>query len=161
MSIYTAYSISYLPASGDQFSSLNDGTLILQPQKFENTEVGMKWNINPKLLFSTAIYNLNRTNQPIADGNNPGFFFPSGSTLTRGFEASLVGYVTEPMAVLARLCLYRCEDHQRDVGDRGAGQSRAARAVQSVRLVEQVPVHADVGGRARHHLFRRFLCIVG
>lgn len=95
MSIYTAYSISYLPASGDQFSALTDGTLILQPQKFENTEVGMKWNINPKLLFSTAIYNLNRTNQPIADGNNPGFFFPSGSTLTRGFEASLVGYVTD------------------------------------------------------------------
>src|SRR4029077_15976483 len=95
MSVYTAYSISYLPASGDQFSALTDGTLILQPQKFENTEVGMKWNINPKLLFSTAIYNLNRTNQPIADGNNPGFFFPSGATLTRGFEASLVGYVTD------------------------------------------------------------------
>jgi catecholate siderophore receptor len=94
MSIYTAYSVSYLPASGDQFSALNNGTLILQPQKFENTEVGFKWNVNPKLLFSTAVYNLNRTNQPIADGNNPGFFFPSGSTLTRGFEASLVGYVT-------------------------------------------------------------------
>jgi catecholate siderophore receptor len=94
VSIYTAYSVSYLPASGDQFSSLTAGTLILDPQKFENTEVGAKWNINPKLLFSTAVYNLNRTNQPIADGNNPGFFFASGSTLTRGFEASLTGYVT-------------------------------------------------------------------
>jgi catecholate siderophore receptor len=94
LSIYGAYSISYLPASGDQFSSLTDGTLILEPQKFENTEVGVKWNINPKLLFTTAVYNSNRTNQPIADGNNPGFFFPSGSTLTRGFETSLTGYVT-------------------------------------------------------------------
>jgi catecholate siderophore receptor len=94
VSVYTAYSISYLPASGDQFSSLNNGTLILEPQKFENTEVGVKWNVNPKLLFSTAVYNLNRTNQPIADGNNPGFFLPSGSTLTRGFETSLTGYVT-------------------------------------------------------------------
>jgi catecholate siderophore receptor len=95
VSVYTAYSISYLPASGDQFSSLSDGTLILEPQKFENVEIGGKWNINPKLLFSTAVYNLNRTNQPIADGNNPGFFLPSGSTLTRGFEASLTGYVTD------------------------------------------------------------------
>jgi catecholate siderophore receptor len=94
VSAYGAYSVSYLPASGDQFSALTDGTLILSPQKFENTEVGIKWNVNPKLLFSTAVYNLNRTNQPIADGNNPGFFFPSGSTLTKGFEASLVGYVT-------------------------------------------------------------------
>jgi catecholate siderophore receptor len=95
LSIYTAYSVSYLPASGDQFSSLTAGTLILDPQKFENAEVGVKWNVNPKLLFSTAVYNLNRTNQPIADGNNPGFFFPSGSTLTRGFEASLAGYLTQ------------------------------------------------------------------
>jgi catecholate siderophore receptor len=94
LSIYGAYSVSYLPASGDQFSSLTNGTLILEPQKFENTEVGVKWNINPKLLFTTAVYNLNRTNQPIADGNNPGFFLPSGSTLTRGFETSLTGYVT-------------------------------------------------------------------
>jgi len=93
LSVYAAYSISYLPASGDQFSTLTPGTVILDPQKFENTEAGVKWNINPKLLLSTAIYNLNRTNQPIADGNNPGFFFPSGSTLTRGFEASLAGYV--------------------------------------------------------------------
>jgi catecholate siderophore receptor len=94
MSVYTMYSVSYLPASGDQFSALTPGTVILQPQKFEMEELGMKWNINPKLLFSSAVYNLIRTNQPIADPNNPGFFFPSGSTLTQGFEASLVGYVT-------------------------------------------------------------------
>jgi catecholate siderophore receptor len=94
LSIYTMYSVSYLPASGDQFSALTNGTVILQPQEFEMEEVGVKWNINPKLLFSSAVYNLNRTNQPIADPNNPGFFFPSGSTLTRGFETSLVGYVT-------------------------------------------------------------------
>ena len=45
LSFYAAYSVSYLPASGDQFSALNDGTVILQPQKFENKEIGVKWNI--------------------------------------------------------------------------------------------------------------------
>ncbi|WJR75479.1 TonB-dependent siderophore receptor [Bradyrhizobium sp. NP1] len=94
LSLYSMYSTSYLPASGDQFSTLSPGTAILQPQKFENSEVGVKWNVNPKLLFSSALYNLNRSNQPIADGNNPGFFFASGRTVTRGFEASLVGYIT-------------------------------------------------------------------
>jgi catecholate siderophore receptor len=94
ISVYTMYSVSYLPASGDQFSALTPGTVILQPQEFEMEEAGLKWNINPRLLFSSAVYNLNRTNQPIADPNNPGFFFPSGSTLTRGFETTLVGYVT-------------------------------------------------------------------
>ena len=98
LSVYTAYSVSYLPASGDQFSALTDGTLILQPQKFVNTEVGLKWNINPKLLFSTAIYNLDRTNQPIPDPTAPagsGLALPNGATRVRGFEASLVGYVTD------------------------------------------------------------------
>jgi catecholate siderophore receptor len=94
LSVYTAYSVSYLPASGDQFSSLSTGTLILEPQKFENTEVGVKWDISPRLQYTAAVYNLNRTNQPIADGNNLGFFFPSGSTLTRGFETALTGYIT-------------------------------------------------------------------
>jgi catecholate siderophore receptor len=98
LSLYGSYSVSYLPSSGDQFSSLTLGTLILTPQKFVNTEVGVKWNINPKLLFSTAIYNLDRTNQPIPDPNAPagsGFALPNGATRMRGFEASLVGYVTE------------------------------------------------------------------
>jgi catecholate siderophore receptor len=98
LSIYTAYSVSYLPASGDQFSALTDGTLILAPQKFENTEVGVKWNVNPKLLFSSAIYQLNRTNQPIPVPNAPtgsGLAIPNGATTVRGFEASLTGYVND------------------------------------------------------------------
>lgn len=94
MSLYGAYSISYLPASGDQFSSLSDGTLILDPQKFENTEVGFKWNVNPRLQYTAAIYELNRTNQPINDPNRVGFFLPNGSTKVRGFETAVTGYVT-------------------------------------------------------------------
>jgi catecholate siderophore receptor len=94
MSIYTAYSISYLPASGDQFSALSPGTLILQAQKFESTEVGFKWNIEPKLLFTAAVYELNRTNVPIADPNNPGFFFASGANQIHGFETAMTGYIT-------------------------------------------------------------------
>jgi catecholate siderophore receptor len=98
VSIYTAYSISYLPSSGDQFSALTDGTLILQPQKFENVEIGAKWNINPKLLLSTAVYELHRTNQPIPVPNAPtgsGLAIPDGATTVRGFEVSLNGYVTD------------------------------------------------------------------
>jgi catecholate siderophore receptor len=94
LSFYAAYSVSYLPASGDQFSALNDGTVILQPQKFENKEIGVKWNINPRLIYTAAVYDLNRTNVPLPDPNNPGFFIPSGSNRIRGFETDLNGYVT-------------------------------------------------------------------
>jgi catecholate siderophore receptor len=95
LSIYAAYSVSYLPASGDQFSSLNNGSVILEPQKFENKEIGLKWNVNPRLIYSAAVYDLNRTNVPLADPNNPGFFILSGSNRIRGFETDLNGYVTD------------------------------------------------------------------
>jgi catecholate siderophore receptor len=95
LSVYASYSVSYLPASGDQFSALNSGTVILQPQKFENKEIGVKWNILPRLQYSAAVYDLNRTNVPLADPNNAGFFILSGSNRIRGFETELNGYVTD------------------------------------------------------------------
>ena len=94
LSIYTAYSISYLPASGDQFSALTPGTLILEPQKFENTEIGVKWNIEPKLLFTAAVYELNRTGVPITNPNDPTTSFPDGVHKIRGFETAVTGYAT-------------------------------------------------------------------
>ena len=94
LSIYGAYSTSFLPASGDQFSALTDATLILEPQKFENYEMGVKYNINPRLLWSTAIYQLNRSGVPVPDPTRPGFSLPNGQHKIRGFESSLTGYVT-------------------------------------------------------------------
>jgi catecholate siderophore receptor len=94
LSIYYAYSVSYLPASGDQFSALTAGTLLLDPQRFENHEIGLKYQVNPKLLFSAAVYQLERTNVPIADPSGNGLFFPSGSHRIKGFETSLNGYIT-------------------------------------------------------------------
>jgi catecholate siderophore receptor len=94
LSIYTAYSISYLPASGDQFSALTPATLILTPQKFENTEVGVKWNIQPKLLFTAALFELNRTGVPITDPTDATRSFPDGVHKIRGFETAVTGYVT-------------------------------------------------------------------
>jgi catecholate siderophore receptor len=99
LSIYGSYSISYLPSAGDQFSSLNIGTVLIAPQEFENTEVGVKWNINPRLQYTAAVYQLNRTNVPLAIGG--GLYALSGSNIIKGFETALNGYVTnEWQAVL-------------------------------------------------------------
>jgi catecholate siderophore receptor len=92
VSLYTAWSVSYLPASGDQFSALNPSTIILEPQRFESAEVGAKWNINPKLLFTAAAYQLLRANVPINLGG--GVSAPGGAHIIRGFETALTGYVT-------------------------------------------------------------------
>ena len=42
LSFYASYSRSYLPQSGDQFSSLTDVTEGLKPERFDNYEIGAK-----------------------------------------------------------------------------------------------------------------------
>src|ERR1700736_2975766 len=67
----------------------------IAPQKFVNKEIGVKWNILPRLLFSAAVYKLIRTNVPLPDPNNPGFFILSGSNTMHGLETELKGYMTD------------------------------------------------------------------
>ncbi|MFO1102025.1 MAG: TonB-dependent siderophore receptor [Methylocystis sp.] len=92
LSFYGAYSRSFLPASSDQFVVLTPSLAALAPQGFQNFEVGMKYQITPLLLFTAAIYQLNRTNQPITVN---AFNAVAANTRTRGGEISLVGYVTD------------------------------------------------------------------
>ena len=73
--------------------------MIAEPEKFVNKEVGVKWDIFPLLQFTAAVYDLDRTNQRLPDPNNPGFFILSGATNTKGFEAGLVGYMTDKWQV--------------------------------------------------------------
>ena len=100
LALYSSYSVSYLPSAGDQFSTLSPGTAIAKPEKFANKEVGLKWDISPRLQFATAAYDLVRSNQRLADPNRPGFFIPSGQTDTKGFEAALSGFMTEAWQVV-------------------------------------------------------------
>jgi len=44
VSVYGSYSVSYLPGSGDQFSSLTNITQQLEPERFNNYEIGAKWD---------------------------------------------------------------------------------------------------------------------
>ena len=95
LAIYGSYSVSYLPSSGDQIGNFTQGLVIAQPEKFENTEVGVKYDVSPTFQLTGAIYNLDRFNQRLADPNNPGFFILSGKTNTQGLEIGANGYVTD------------------------------------------------------------------
>lgn len=99
LSIYGSYSVSHLPSAGDQFSALNAGLILAAPEKFVNTEIGVKWDILPRLQWTAAIYNLDRYNQRLPDPNNAGFFILSGKTNTKGFETAVTGYVTDEWQV--------------------------------------------------------------
>ena len=101
VSIYASYSVSYLPSSGDQFNSLTPGLVSAEPEKFVNKEAGVKWDVTPRLAFTTAVYELDRTNSRFPDPVNAGFFILSGATKTRGFETSLAGYLTDSWQMTA------------------------------------------------------------
>jgi catecholate siderophore receptor len=70
LSLYGSYSVSYLPSSGDQFSSLTAVTQQVQPEKFNHFELGAKWDV-ARLSLTTAVYRLDRTKTRATDPNDP------------------------------------------------------------------------------------------
>jgi catecholate siderophore receptor len=88
LSIYTSYSRSYLPQSGDQFKSLAANTETLKPERFDNIEAGVKWEPVQGLLATAAIYQLDRTNTR-APGATPGTVVLTGAQRSRGVELGL------------------------------------------------------------------------
>ncbi len=94
ISLYGNYSVSYLPSSGDQFASLTSITQQVNPEKFQNYEAGVKWDLTRALSLTTAIFRLDRTNTRATDPNDPARIVQTGSQRTNGFEFGLQGSIT-------------------------------------------------------------------
>jgi catecholate siderophore receptor len=98
-SIYGTWSVSYLPASGDQFASVAAATVNLEPEKYTNYEVGAKWDVSKGLAFTAAAYRVDRENARFAQPN--GTFVQTGQSRVEGHELTLTGYVTNRWQVSA------------------------------------------------------------
>jgi catecholate siderophore receptor len=92
-SFYGSYSISYLPSSGDQFSSLTTITQQVKPEKFTNYEVGAKWDATRGISVTTAVFRLDRTNTRSTDPNDATRIVQTGSQRTNGVEVGVNGTV--------------------------------------------------------------------
>ncbi len=99
LSLYGSWSVSWLPASGDQFASLTDATKQLEPEKFTNWEAGAKWEPAAGLLVTGAVYRLDRTNTRSTDPNDPTRIVQTGSQRTSGVEVGASGRVTRLWSV--------------------------------------------------------------
>jgi catecholate siderophore receptor len=93
LSLYVSYSKSFLPFSGEQFSTLSVQNANLAPEEFKNHEIGFKWDVTDRLFFTGALFMLDRQNQFISTG--PGAGTQAGKTRTEGGELALTGYLTE------------------------------------------------------------------
>ena len=94
LSIYGNVSVSYLPSSGDQFSSLTTITQQVKPEKFTNFEAGAKWDVRRNLALTAALYRQDRTNTRSTDPNDPTRILQTGSQRTNGFELGFTGNIT-------------------------------------------------------------------
>lgn len=100
VSIYTNYSVSYVPRAGDQLTSLTVTSATFKPEKFINYEVGAKWDVNPNLALTAAVYKLERENVLITDPNSPiGNQILVDGQETKGIELGITGNVTDKWSV--------------------------------------------------------------
>ena len=111
-------------------------------------------------IYTAAVYDLNRTNVPLADPNNPGFFILSGSNRIRGFETELNGYVTDEWQSKFGYAYTDARVTSNTSATIVAGNRVQLVPLQSVLVVEQVPVHPDVGGLGRRHLLLELVRLV-
>jgi catecholate siderophore receptor len=59
-SLYASYSESFLPRSGEQFKAMSDSASITDPDEFENSEIGYKYD-DGNTVFSLAYFELEST----------------------------------------------------------------------------------------------------
>jgi catecholate siderophore receptor len=99
VSLYASYSMTYLPRSGAQMSSLSASNESLDPEEYENYELGAKWDLRPDLALTAAVYRLDRTNVAIPDPLDPSLSILVDGQRTAGVELGLSGHVTEAWSV--------------------------------------------------------------
>lgn len=104
VSLYASYATSFLPQSGDQFSSIDATSQTLEPEKFTNYEIGAKWQARPNLLLTLAAYQLDRTNSR-APGVVPGTVTLAGSQRSKGIELGINGKIMPNWSIQAGAAL--------------------------------------------------------
>ena len=113
LSIYASYSRSYLPQSGDQFNALAANTETLKPERFDNYEIGAKWEPIEGLLATVAVYQLDRTNTRATDPNDPTRFVLTGEQRSKGVELGLERSISDNWQVSAGYAWQKAEIRER------------------------------------------------
>jgi len=128
LTFYASYSVSFLPQSGDQFASLAATTADLDPEEFENIELGLKWDVTPDLALTAALYRLERTNTTAIDPISM-LTVLTGASRTEGFELGIAGSVSSAWEIMGG---YAYQD---------AEISRTTTAAPAGRALPLVPEH--------------------
>jgi catecholate siderophore receptor len=108
LSLYASWSRSFLPQSGDQFSSLDVTTAALEPETFGNREIGLKWQPLPALDVTLAAYRLARTHTRATDPSTNRTVL-TGAQLSKGVELTVQGRPLPQLALSGGLAFQDAE----------------------------------------------------
>ena len=98
-SIYLSYSESFLPRSGEQFANINGDKNQLDPDTFENLELGIKWNVNEALSLSASLFEIDKKSPQVAD-SAPSTLDVIESSI-EGFEVQIQGQLNAKWSINA------------------------------------------------------------
>ena len=99
LSLYASYTVATLPRAGAQMTGLTPTNQAFDPEEWENREVGVKWDVTPRLAATLAVYQLDRTNVIVPDPNNAAVSILVDGQRTRGVEVGLTGQLTDAWSV--------------------------------------------------------------
>ena len=100
VSLYASYSMTHLPRSGEQMTSLSESNRAFDPEEFRNYEIGAKWEVVPGLSLTAAAYRLQRKNVIAPDPDDATRSILIDGQRIRGLEIGLAGNITEAWSVM-------------------------------------------------------------
>lgn len=99
LSLYAGMSESFLPRSGEQYKKLTSSAARLDPDRFENTEFGVKWDVAENLSVTAGLFDSEQTRAERDDDS--GETSEVRGLAVDGFEIEVKGNVSDRLAIVA------------------------------------------------------------
>lgn len=96
LSLYASMSESFLPRSNEQYKKLDANAARLDPDVFENNELGIKWDISEALKMAVSLFD---SEQETAVSSGDGSAYIQGLSVD-GFEVEISGQLSDKTALL-------------------------------------------------------------
>ena len=98
MSLYWSFSQSFLPRSGEQYKALSATSARLDPDVFESNEIGLKYDISPRLNLTLSYFNSEQTRAE--RDNDTGENSEVRGLTVDGLEVQLKGQLADRLDVM-------------------------------------------------------------
>jgi iron complex outermembrane recepter protein len=96
LSIYASFGQSFAPNFGTTV-----GGDLLEPERGTQFEIGLRGELQDRLVFNLAAYELTKNNVAATDPDNPDFSIATGEVRSRGIELDVIGEIFSGWNVIA------------------------------------------------------------